>query len=65
MGSFTRLLNRVVERVRFVAWMVASRSVFLATGNQVGDDTVATLMFIQMGDQSEALVSPSTPPVPD
>ena len=49
MGSFTRLL-RVMEKVRLVAWMVASGRVFFANGNQDGDDTVATLMFKQMED---------------
>ena len=41
-----------MERVRLVAWMVAPGRVFLANGNQDGDDTVATLMFFlkQMGD---------------
>ena len=48
MGSWTRLL-RVMERVRLVASMVAPGRVFLANGNQDGDDTVATLMFKQMG----------------
>ena len=59
MGSWTRLL-RVMERVRLVAWMVAPGRVFLANGNQDGDDTVATLMFKQMGD-----VRTEFPPPPD
>ena len=61
MGSRTRLL-RVMERVRLVAWMVAPGRVFLANGNQDGDDTVATLMFFlkQMGDVRTEFPPPRT-----